>query len=63
MTNRRVQLLAEHGATHEWIDNQDGTFTAASHQDVAPFMDRNKAIATLSPRCVHSPARKAAISS
>ena len=42
----RIPLLAEHGVTHEWIDNQDGTFTVASSQDVAPFLDRNKAMAT-----------------
>ena len=44
MTNR-IPLLREHGVTHEWIDNHDGTFTVASHQDVAPFLDRNRAMA------------------
>ena len=41
----RIPLLSEHGVTHEWIDNQDGTFTVASSQDVEPFLDRNKAMA------------------
>ena len=41
----RIPLLSEHGVTHEWIDNHDGTFTVASHQNVAPFLDRNKAMA------------------
>lgn len=40
-----VPLLTEHGVVHEWIDNHDGTYTVASHQDVAPFLDRNKALA------------------
>ena len=42
----RVSLLADHGITHEWIDNHDGTYTVASHQDVEPFLERNKAMAT-----------------
>ena len=41
----RVPLLAEHGVAHEWIDNHDGTYTVASHQNVEPFLDRNKALA------------------
>ena len=41
----RVPLLAEHGVTHEWIDNHDGTYTVVAAQDVAPFLDRNRAMA------------------
>jgi hypothetical protein len=41
----RIPLLAEHGVIHEWVDNQDGTYTVVSSQDVAPFLARNKAMA------------------
>ena len=41
----RMPLPADHGVTHEWIDNHDGTYTVASAQDVEPFLERNKAMA------------------
>jgi hypothetical protein len=39
-------LTTEPGITHTWEDNQDGTFTVHSEQDVEALLDRNKAMAT-----------------
>jgi hypothetical protein len=33
------------GLSHHWVDNGDGTFKVVSSQDVAPILERNKAMA------------------
>lgn len=45
MNSDRTPLLTEHGVTHEWLDNGDGTYTVVSSQDVEPILDRNKSMA------------------
>jgi hypothetical protein len=42
----RVPLLTtEAGVRHTWEDNQDGTYTVHSEQDVEALLDLNKAMA------------------
>lgn len=42
----RVPLLTtEAGIRHTWEDNQDGTYTVHSEQDVEDLLDLNKAMA------------------
>jgi len=43
----RIQpFFAEPGILHEWHNNEDGSYTIVSRQDVEPILDRNKALAT-----------------
>jgi hypothetical protein len=41
-----LPFFTEPGIQHHWLNNEDGTYTILSRQDVEPILDRNKALTT-----------------
>lgn len=46
MTNRVPLLKSEAGIQHDWVDNEDGSYTVEAVFDCEPVLDLNKAMAT-----------------
>jgi hypothetical protein len=45
MSVRVPLFVGSTGIRHDWLDNEDGTYTVLSEYDAEPILDRNKALA------------------